>query len=97
MIVSARQLQEKCQEQYKDLYLVFIDLTKAFDSVSRPGLWAIRSKIVCPHKFISIVKSFQDGMLASVIDGGSMSSQFIVACGTKQGCVLVPLLCPAPR
>ena len=55
MIFSARQLQEKYQEQYKDLYLVFIDLTKAFDSVSRPGLWAILSKIGCPHKFISII------------------------------------------
>ena len=82
----------KCQEQYKDLYVVFIDLTKAFDSVNRPGLWVILSKIACPHKFIGIVKSFHDGMLASVIDGGSMSSQFIVSCGTKQGCVLAPLL-----
>jgi len=87
MIFSARQLQEKYQEQYKDLYLVFIDLIKAFDSVNRPGLWVILSKIGCPHKFISIVKSFYDGMLASVIDGGSMSSQFIVSCGTKQGCL----------
>ena len=26
-----------------------------------------------------------------------MSSQFIVSCGTKQGCVLAPLLCPARR
>ena len=92
MIFSARRLQEKCQEQYKDLYLVFIDLTKVFDSVNRPGLCAIRSIIVCPDKFISIVKSFHDGMLASVIDGDSMSSQFIVSCGTKQGCVLAPLL-----
>jgi len=61
-------------------------------SVNRPGLWAILSKIGCPDKFISIVKSFHDGMLASMIDGGSMSSQFIVSCGTKQGCVLAPLL-----
>ena len=26
--------------------------------MNRPGLWAILSKIGCPHKFISIVKSF---------------------------------------
>ena len=47
-------LQEKCQEQHKDLYLVFIVLTKAFDSVNRLGLWAILSKIGCSDKFISI-------------------------------------------
>jgi len=29
MIFSAHQLQEKCLEQYKDLYLIFVDLTKA--------------------------------------------------------------------
>ena len=29
MIFTARQLQEKCQEQYVDLYMTFVDLTKA--------------------------------------------------------------------
>ena len=33
MIFAARQLQEKCQEQYDDLFFItFIDLTKAFDT-----------------------------------------------------------------
>ena len=36
MIFSIRQIQEKCLEQHKDLHLLFIDLTKAFDTVSRP-------------------------------------------------------------
>ena len=35
MIFTARQLQEKCQEQNGDLYMTFVDLTKAFDTVSR--------------------------------------------------------------
>jgi len=39
MIFAARQLQEKCREQNRDLYMTFIDLTKAFDTVSRDGLW----------------------------------------------------------
>ena len=38
MIFSLRQLQEKCREQGKPLYVAFIDLTKAFDLVSRDGL-----------------------------------------------------------
>ena len=33
MTFSARQLQEKCIEQHADLYLILIDLTKAFDSI----------------------------------------------------------------
>ena len=44
MVFAARQLQEKCQEQNTDLYSTYVDLTKAFDTVSREGLWKIMSK-----------------------------------------------------
>ena len=45
MIFTARwQLQEKCQEQNVDLYMIFVDLTKAFDTVSLEGLWKIMAK-----------------------------------------------------
>ena len=55
MIFTARQLQEKCQEQNVDLYMTFVDLTKAFDTVSR-GLWKIMAKFGCPAKFIAMVR-----------------------------------------
>ena len=45
MIFSLRQLQEKCREQGKPLYVAFIDLTKAFELVSRDGLFKILAKI----------------------------------------------------
>ena len=48
MIVTTRQLQEKCQEQKRDLYMIFVDLTKAFDIVNREGLWNIMAKFGCP-------------------------------------------------
>ena len=44
MVFAARQLQEKSMEQHQDLYMTFVDLTKAFDTVSREGLWKIMSK-----------------------------------------------------
>ena len=37
MIFTARQIQEKCREQQVDLYMIFINLTKAFDTVHRNG------------------------------------------------------------
>ena len=49
MIFTARQLQEKCQEHNMDLYMTFVDLTKAFDTVSREGLWKIMAKFGCPN------------------------------------------------
>ena len=38
MTFVLRQIQEKCREQNMGLYAAFVDLTKAFDTVSRDGL-----------------------------------------------------------
>jgi len=92
MIFSVRQLQEKCREQIQPLYLAFIDLTKAFDLVSRDGLFRMLPFIGCPPKLLSIVKSFHDGMRSTVQFDGDFSNDFDVKSGVKQGCVLAPIL-----
>ena len=85
MIFTARQLQEKCQEQNVDLYMTF---DTAFDTVSLEGLWKINAKFGCPAKFIAMVRQFHDGMLARVQNDGEFSDPFPVTNGVKQGCVL---------
>ena len=92
MIFTAWQLQEKCQEQNVDLYMTFVDLTKAFDTVSREGLWEIMAKFGCPAKFIAMVRQFHDGMLAGVQNDGEFSDPFPVRNGVKQGCALASTL-----
>ena len=66
MIFTARQLQEKRQEQNMDLYMPFVDLTKTFHTISREGLWKIMAKFGCPTKFIAMVSQFHGSMLARV-------------------------------
>ena len=92
MVLTARQLQEKCQEQNSDLYSTFASLTKAFDTVSREGLWRIVAKYSCPTKFFAIMRQFHDGMLARVQDNGETSAPFSVSNRVKPGCVLAPTL-----
>lgn len=92
MIFSLRQLQEKCQEQNQPLYMAFIDLTKAFDSVSRDLLWKILSKAGCPEKFINIMRLLHDDMTATVIANGESTDPFKVKSGVKQGCIAAPTL-----
>ena len=92
MIFTARQIQEKCREQQQDLYMTFIDLTKAFDTVNRNGLWKVLKQIGCTEKFIRVIREFHEGMKGQVLDCGEMSDLFCVSNGTKQGCVLAPLL-----
>ena len=92
MVFALRQLQEKCSLHGQDLYLLFIDLTKAFDTVNREGLWRILEKTGCPKHFVRIISSFHDNMKASVREGSEKSPLFDVTSGTKQGCVLAPTL-----
>ena len=92
MVFSLRQLQEKCREQHQPLYIAFIDLTKAFDLVSRDGLFKLLPKIGCPPKLLNIIRSFHDGMQGIVQYDGSYSEPFDICSGVKHGCVLAPAL-----
>jgi len=92
MIFSLRQLQEKSREQGQPLYMLFIDLTKAFDLVSRKGLFELLKKIGCPPKLSSMVVSFHTDMKGTVLFDGSCSDSFSIKSGVKQGCVLAPTL-----
>ena len=92
MIFSLRQLQEKCREQGKPLYVAFIDLTKAFDFVNRAGLFRIMPKIGCPPNLLNIMKSFHDNIKGTVLYDGATSDPFNIPSGVKQGCVLAPTL-----
>nr|VZI09521.1 unnamed protein product [Spirometra erinaceieuropaei] len=84
MIFAARQLQEKCQEMRTHLYSTFVDLTKAFDTVHREGLWKIMQKFGCPERFIQMVRQLHDGIMARVSDNGAVSEAFAVTNGVKQ-------------
>ena len=92
MNFSIRQLQEKCREQGMSLYVAFIDLTKAFDHVSRKGLFRLNEKIGCPHKLRNMVVPFHENMEGTVVYDGSISEPFPFCSGVRQGCVLPPTL-----
>ena len=92
MIFVSRQLQEKCREQHQYIYMAFVDLTKAFDTVNRDILWNILRKFGCPPTFIAILQQFHTGMCAQVVMAGSQSSSFPVEVGVKKDCVLAPII-----
>ena len=54
MIFVQRQIQEKCREWNIGLYAAFVDFIKAFDTVSRDGLWKILVRPGCLPKFLTI-------------------------------------------
>ena len=85
MIFSLRQTQEKAIEQGQDLYVIFFEFEKAFDTVSRDMLWKVLEILGCPRKFVNIVKDLHINMKAKVSVSGSISDDFEVKNGVKQG------------
>ena len=85
MISVLRQLQEKCREQNKGLCAAFVDLTNAFDTVSRDGLWKILARLGCPPNFLTILRQLHEGQQGQVKHNGSLSGSFPTSNGVKQG------------
>ena len=90
MIFCIRQLQEKCIEQDRLLYIVFVDFSKAFNAVGRTGLWQLLRKYGCPEKFTTMIEALHTGMMANVSVGWKVSESFSVTNGVKKGCMLAP-------
>ena len=65
MIFMLRQTQEKCREQNTGLYAAFVDLTKAYGTVNRDGLWKILARLGCPSKFHNILRKLHEGQQRS--------------------------------
>ena len=74
------------------LYIAFIDLTKAFDLVSRDGFFQILLEIGCPPQLKSMIESFHTNMKGTVQFNGSSSRPFEIRSGVKQGRVLAPTI-----
>ena len=88
MIFVIRRLQELAWKKRIPLYVCFIDLTKAYDSVDRTLLWTVLARFGVPQNMISVIRQFHNGMRACVrLDDRVCSRWFAVEQGLRQGCV----------
>ena len=92
MIFCLRQVQDKGIQQKMPLYEVLIDFSKGFDTVSRQGFWQVLEKYGCTGKFVNLIEALYAGMQANVATSGSVSKDFSLRNGGKQGCMLAPTL-----
>ena len=53
---------EKVRKHGESLYVLFINLRKACDSVPRQALWKVLEKYGIPAKMLNVVKSFHNRM-----------------------------------
>ena len=93
MIFCVRQLIEKTIEHEEVLYVVFVDLRKAYDSVPREAMWKVLEKYGFPPKMISLIQSFHENMSAELkISGEILEGEISVSNGLRQGCTMAPTL-----
>ena len=83
-------LQEMCQGQNSGLYAMFVDLTKAFDAMSRTGLCFILQRLGCPPIFLQMVIQLHKNKHGHIRLNGGLSERFPITNGMKQDCVLAP-------
>ena len=72
------------------LYLLFIDLRKAYDSIPRGALWQVLRKYGIPPTVVNIIRSLYDGMKTEVIMDGATTQEIEVTNGLRQGCTIAP-------
>jgi hypothetical protein len=91
-IFSVRQVVEKYLEKGKKVYSAFIDLEKAYDKVSRKGLWKVLEIYGVQGRLLQAVQSFYQDSKACVRVGEVNGEWFEVKNGLRQGCVMSPWL-----
>ena len=92
MIFTVRQLIEKANEHKAKIFLVFIYLRKAYDSVPREALWVALGKLGVPDSVIEWIRSFHQGMKAAIRLDNTMLEEINVENRVRQGCCMAPVL-----
>ena len=76
----------------KPLYMAFVDLEKAFDSVPRDVIWWAMRKLCIDEWLVRLVQSMYKDVKSRVRVGDGYSEEFGVGVGVHQGSVLSLLL-----
>jgi hypothetical protein len=76
-----RQLMERCREQKKDMYMIFIDLEKVYDKVTRNIMWWVLQKHKLLTKYIIIINDMYDNVVTSVQTSNGDTNDFPINIG----------------
>ena len=76
-----RDICEVQKREKKNSYLAFLDITKAYDSVWREGLWHKMRQYGVEEKLVRVCEGLYNGMETRVVLNGGKSRRFAVERG----------------
>ena len=79
---------EKAREMQKDIFLCFIDYSKAFDSVVHDLLWRNLQELGIPTQLIKLMNNLYTNQEATMRTEFGNTSWFKIGKGVRQGCIL---------
>ena len=83
---------QKCREFNVDLYVCFIDYSKAFDCVSHSKLWETLRDMGFPNNEVKLIKEPYKGQQSVARTICGTTERFSLKRGVRQGCILSPYL-----
>ena len=86
-----RQVFERATECRTLVFMCFVDLTKAYDSVNRQAMAAILREYGVPRQLVAIIEELHSETWCQVRSAGETSERFEVRTRVHQGCVLSSL------
>jgi hypothetical protein len=92
-IIALRHIIEKVtKRQNTQLWLMFIDYAKAFDTVNHDVLWSALLEFGVPHHLVWLLKGLYSKTKGQMRIGKSHTTPFDIGKGVRQGCILSPML-----
>ena len=91
-IANIRWITEKTREFQKDIYICFIDYTRALDCVDHNKLWVSLQNMGVPNHLICLLKNLYADQEAAVRTEHGLTEWFKVEKGVRQDCILSPYL-----
>ena len=92
MLFSLQLLIEKVRNSEDEAFIIFIDYSKAFDSVNHNQLFDIMIKMGFPTHLVSLIAALYDNQKATIRWNGEHCDFFQIGKGVRQGCILSPHL-----
>ena len=82
----------KCLEMQQEVFICFVDYSKAFDNARYRQLWPIMLKMGFPPHIVKLIASLYKDQQSAVKLKCGTTDWFNIGKGVRQGCILSPAL-----